>query len=120
MKKLKEWPQNKKIVAVDFDGTITLKDNRQWIGKNKYINDIKEPNIKIINQLIQNRDKIYLVLWTCRKGKALKDAITFCNNNNIYFDAVNENIVRYPTSRKIMADIYLDDKGVYENWTKKI
>lgn len=120
MKKLKEWPKNKKIVAIDFDGTITLKDNRQWIGKNKYINDIKEPNVDVIKSILKNRDKIYLILWTCRKGKALKDAIEFSNDHDIYFDAVNENIVRYPTSRKIMADIYLDDKGEFKEWTKRI
>ena len=62
MKKLKEWPNNKKIVAVDFDGTITLKDNRKWVGKNKYINDIKEPNKDVINSILQYRDKIYLIL----------------------------------------------------------
>lgn len=120
MKKLKEWPQNKKIVAVDFDGTITLKDNRKWIGRNKYINDVMVPNLEIIEQLVNNRDKYYLILWTCRKGRALKDAVLFCESQGLYFDGVNTNIVRYPTSRKIMADIYIDDKGEYENWLRRI
>ena len=120
MKKLKEWPKDKKVVAVDFDGTITLKDNRVWIGRNRYIGDSYEPNNAIINTLLKYRDKIYLILWTCRKGKALRSAIKFCKKQGILFDAVNKNIVRYPSSRKIMADIYLDDKSAYINWFEKL
>lgn len=120
MRKLREWPKDKKIVAIDFDGTITLKDNRLWIGKNKYTNDLMEPNTEIIESIQKNRDKIYLILWSCRVGKALRNAVKFCSDNGIYFDAVNKNIVRYPSSRKIMADIYIDDKGEYLQWIKKL
>ena len=120
MRKLKEWPKDKKIVAVDFDGTITQKDNRIWTGKNTYKNDIMEPNNEMIDSIKANRNKIYLILWSCRTGKALRDAIKFCSTNGIYFDAVNRNIVRYPSSRKIMADVYIDDKGAYSQWQTKI
>ena len=77
MRKLKEWPKNKKIVAIDFDGTITMGDTRIWVGKNKYKNDVFIGNPKMIQSILDNRDKIYLILWTCRTGKALKDAIKF-------------------------------------------
>lgn len=120
MKKLKEWPSNKKIVAVDFDGTLTKKDNRIWIGRNRYRNDIMEPNDIIINSIKKYRNSIYLILWTCRTGKALRDAIVFCYKQGIYFDAINKNIVRYKTSNKIMADIYIDDKGGFLEWQRKI
>ena len=120
MKKLKEWPKDKKIVAVDFDGTLTLKDTRVWVGRNRYVNDIHEPNDFIINTIKQHREHIYLILWTCRKGKALRDAIHFCEEQGLFFDAVNKNVVRYPSSRKIMADIYLDDKASFLNWYEKL
>lgn len=120
MRKLKEWPKDKKIIAVDFDGTITKKDNRFWTGRNSYVNDVMEPNLEIIESLKLNRNNIYLILWSCRKGKALRDAIKFCTEHDLYFDAVNKNIVRYPSSRKIMADIYIDDKSCYLNWVQKL
>lgn len=112
MKKLLEWPKDKKIVAIDFDGTITLGDNRKWIGKESYIFDYYEERKIITDWIRKNRSKMYLILWTCRYGKALNNAIDFCNSINIKFDAVNENIVDFKCSNKIMADYYIDDKSV--------
>lgn len=102
---------NKKILAIDFDGTITLGDNRIW-DNNEYINDIMVPNIKIINWLKNNSNKFYYILWSCRCGKALDDAVKFCNDNGIFFDAINKNILPYETSNKIIADYYLDDRSI--------
>lgn len=113
MSKLKDWnfPYKKKIIAIDFDGTITLKDNRKW-KRNKYTNDIMEPNTKVIEKIKEVRNDYYFILWTNRYGKALKDAVKFCKNNGIEFDAVNKNIVPFKSSRKIVADYYLDDKSL--------
>lgn len=111
MKKLDHWPSNKKIVAVDFDGTITIKDNRIWCN-DTYTNDIFNENVLVTNWLRHNRNNFYLILWTCRTGEALINAIQFCNEIGITFDAVNENIVSFECSNKIMADIYIDDKSV--------
>lgn len=112
MKKLSEWPKDKKIVAIDFDGTITIKDNRKWIDNNLYIYDYYEERKYITNWIRRNRSKMYLILWTCRCGKALVDAINFCSNIGINFDAINENIVDFECSNKIMADYYIDDKAI--------
>lgn len=111
--KLNDWnyPYNKKIIAIDFDGTITLKDNRIW-KKNSYTNDIMQPNLEVINKLNQIRDNYYFILWTCRYGKGLKSAIKFCKKYGIKFDAVNKNLVPFKSSRKIVADYYLDDKSL--------
>lgn len=113
MKKLKDWnyPYEKKIIAIDFDGTITTKDNRIW-KKEKYTNDYFIPNIPLVNKLKKDRDKYYLILWTNRYGKALKAAVRFCKYMGIEFDAVNRNIVPFRSSRKIVADYYLDDKSL--------
>lgn len=114
MLKLNEWPKNKKIVAIDFDGTITKADYRIW-HNNTYTNDIYIENTAVTNWVRNHRDSIYLILWTCRTGKALNDAIDFCNSINIYFDTINDNIVCFESSNKIMADIYIDDKAVSLN-----
>lgn len=113
MKKLSEWPKIKKIVAIDFDGTLTIKDNRVWKDStDNYINDHMEENTSVTDWVRKNRDNMYLILWTSRSGKSLRSAIEFCSSIGIYFDAVNDNIVSFNCSNKIMADIYIDDKSV--------
>lgn len=102
---------DKPIIAVDFDGTLTLKDNRVWYN-NVPSNDIMEPRIEVINVLKQIRDNVYLILWTCRDDISLDNAVKFCKKHGLEFDKVNENVVLYNTSRKIMADYYLDDKNI--------
>lgn len=97
------------IVAFDFDGTITLKDEYPNIGT---------PNIDIINiikSLQENNVKV--ILWSCREGVELNDAVTFCMAYGIKFDAINENlpvIQEYcgKDTRKIYADLYIDDKAI--------
>lgn len=56
-----------------------------------------------------------LILFTCREGKPLEDAVEWCRNLGLVFDAVNENlpegIAEYGSNcRKVYADIYLDDR----------
>ena len=96
------------IIAVDFDGTITKESKWPELG---------EPNMPFIKELIRRRnngDK--LILWTCRDGDLLQAAINFCKTFGLEFDAVNENlpeiIETYGGSRKISADLYVDDKAV--------
>jgi hypothetical protein len=57
-----------------------------------------------------------LILWTCREGKNLEDAVDWCNLHGIRFDAVNDNLPEIKelfggNSRKICCDYYIDDKG---------
>ena len=111
--KIKDWnfPYNKKIIAIDFDGTITLKDNRIW-KRNSYKNDIMEPNLEVINKLKEIRNDYYFILWTCRYGNGLRSAVKFCKKYGIIFDAINSNLVPFKSSKKIIADYYLDDKSL--------
>ena len=100
----------KKIIAVDFDGTLV---------KNDYPN-ISNPNIKLINFIFNNRDKYIFILWTCRHGKDLEEAIDYLwFNFKLKFDYVNENvpelIEQFGDTRKIFADYYIDDKNVKLN-----
>ena len=99
--------ENNKIIAVDFDGTLC---HGNWP-------DIGEPNIRLINKLLKLQRKGYkIILWTCRNGEPLKQAVEFCKKCGLMFDAVNENlpslIEKYGDTRKIAADVYIDDKNL--------
>lgn len=102
-------------IAVDFDGTIV---DHQYpeIGKEKLF------AFQTLKELEKRGAR--LILWTFRTGKELDDAVEFCRKNGIEFYAVNKN---YPeeifdgsVSRKIDADIYIDDKnaGGFPGWSE--
>lgn len=96
------------IIAIDFDGTIV---------ENRYpeIGNLRPGAAEAIKQL--RKDGYVLILWTCRTGLELGRAVKFCSENGIRFDGINQNlrseIVKYGgDSRKIGADIYIDDRGL--------
>jgi hypothetical protein len=102
-------------IAIDFDGTIVEHAYPQ-IGKEKLF----------AFQTLKELDKMgaRLILWTFRTGKELDEAVAFCRKNGIEFYAVNKN---YPEevydetiSRKIDADIYIDDKNIggFHSWSE--
>ena len=96
-----------KIIAVDFDCTLC---------ENKFpqIGDVK---IEVINKLKQEQDKgTKIILWTCREEGLLEAAVTWCKEQGLFFDAVNDNLPEtlewmIYNSRKIYADEYWDDKA---------
>lgn len=97
------------VIAVDFDGTI-VEDRYPMIG---------EPRAGAIETLKKLRKEGYqLILWTCRTGRHLASAVSWCAERGIRFDAINESlrcrIVMYNGSdpRKIGADLYIDDRGL--------
>lgn len=94
--------------AVDFDGTLC--DNR-WPQIGEEHNDI----ITLLR--IAKEQGVQLILWTCRDGQELEDAIDWCADRGLIFDAINDNlpevIDRFRCNpRKITADLYIDDRGV--------
>lgn len=96
------------IYAVDFDGTLC----------EEAFPDIGKPNVKLINHLIKRqKEGNKLILWTCRIGDRLEEAISWCKQYNLEFDAVNANLPEIVEqwggeSRKIFADVYIDDKAI--------
>lgn len=99
----------KKIIAVDFDGTLV---------HNRYP-FIENPNIELIEFIKENRDKYIWILWTCRTGKQLAYATKYMEDEyGIVFDYVNENCKQAVdankgvNSRKVYADHYVDDKTI--------
>lgn len=98
------------VYAIDFDGTIC---KSEWPG----LGPANEDVIRYIKRIQSYGNKI--ILWTCRTGKMLEDAVNFCREHGLYFDAVNENLPECielygGDSRKICADVYIDDKSVTE------
>lgn len=101
------YSQNQIIIAVDFDGTI-VEDAYPKIGK---------PKLFAFESLKKLQEKGYrLTLWTYRKGKRLEEAVEFCQKNGLEFYAVNNSFPEEEhdpkVSRKINADIFIDDRNV--------
>lgn len=90
------------IIAVDFDGTLKVngKANTTLIG--------------VLRGHQRRGDAV--ILWTCREGARLKEAVSFLQRNGFRPDLVNRN---HPEAirklghdpRKIFADLYIDDKN---------
>ena len=104
------------IIAVDFDGTI-VEDRYPDIGKEKRFAFMALKNLQ--------KDGHQLILWTYRSGKALEEAVEFCRKNGVEFYAVNrsypeEELDETRMSRKIHADIFIDDRnlGGFVEWGK--
>jgi hypothetical protein len=102
-------------IAVDFDGTI-VEHEYPKIGKEKLF------AFRTLKELENQGAR--LILWTFRTGKELDEAVEFCRSNGIEFYAINKN---YPeevpddsVSRKINADIFIDDKnlGGFPGWSE--
>ncbi|WKN45912.1 BT0820 family HAD-type phosphatase [Tunicatimonas pelagia] len=101
------------IIAVDFDGTV-VEDAYPRIGKPQLF---AFETLKALKQ-----EKHRLILWTCRKGDRLQEAVEFCRENGMEFYAVNSNFPDEPLtsedSPKIVADLYIDDRnlGGFPGW----
>lgn len=94
-------------IAVDFDGTIV--ENR--------FPEIGKPILFAFESLRKLQDEGHrLILWTYRSGIRLEEAVDFCAKNGLKFYAINKS---YPEeeydnsiSRKILADIFIDDRNL--------
>lgn len=102
-----------RIIAVDFDGTLC---EDKWP-------DIGAPNWPVIRKLrrAQALGGAKVILWTCRDGQKLSDAVTWCAIHGIRLDAVNANlpdtIAQFGSDpRKISATEYWDDRAIRVEW----
>lgn len=100
----------KKCIAVDFDGTLVLKDAYPNIGKPNW------PVVEKIKQLQADGHDIFL--WTCRVGNSLQEAVDFCRDVlGITFTDIQINTNRLATTWdskpcKPVADYYVDDRAL--------
>ena len=94
------------ILAVDFDGTL-------YDGKNV--------NIPLIGRLKKHqRHGDIIILWTCRDGRRLMEAVNLLAKSGFKPNLINQNAPQTIASlgydpRKILADIYIDDKAISIN-----
>ena len=91
------------IIAVDYDGTL------QVDGK---------PNRRLYRNLINAQASgNTIILWTCREGIKLTEAVRKMAQNGLRPNYVNNNAVEIVAKlgynpRKVIADVYIDDKAV--------
>lgn len=96
------------IIAVDFDGTI-VEHRYPKIGEEVPF------ATQALKMLIKEQHR--LILWTVREGKLLEEALDWCKARGVEFYAVNRD---YPEekddhkgfSRKIKADVFIDDRNL--------
>ena len=98
---------DKLIIAVDFDGTI-VEDAFPKVGKARIF------AFETLKRLQEDGHR--LILWTYRYGTKLEDAVQFCKENGIIFYAVNSSFPEeefdHTKSRKIYADLFIDDRNI--------
>lgn len=97
-----------RIIAVDFDGCLC---------ENKYP-EIGEEHTEVLDVLRRERENgSKLILWTCREGEKLHEAVKWCDERGIHFDCLNNNLLSLSekfgsNSRKVCATEYWDDRAV--------
>jgi len=95
------------IIAIDFDGTL-VEHQYPAIGPQR---SFAFDTLKALQKKGHR-----LILWTHRSGQTLEEAVKYCTDHEFEFYAVNKN---YPEekwnendSRKILADLYIDDRNL--------
>ena len=82
------------IIAVDFDGTI-VEDKYPKIGK------LRGNAIEVLKKL--QEEGHYIILWTCRDGSELEEAVLFLKEKGFVPDKINDHSDRmielYPNSK---------------------
>ena len=110
-----DWDK-RKIIAVDFDGTI-VRDFWPNIGT------IKQD---VVEQMREEKDKgTYIIIWTCRSGEDIQRMQDFLDKHDIPYDRINANApwildAWKRDNRKIFAHEYIDDKATHvDDWIKE-
>ena len=102
---MKKYPN--RIIGVDFDGTLA-------ISRGTYPRITGEIT-EVLDYITEEQAKgAYIILITMREGKELEDAINWCKERDLNFDAVNDNLdfmkeFFHNNPRKIFCNEYIDD-----------
>ncbi len=94
-------------IAIDFDGTLWGHGGIEGLN-----------HVLVAAAIHLRRNGHQLVLWTCRMpGQGLEEAVRTCKMAGLEFDAVNDNLpevkMGFGDSRKIVADVYIDDRSLH-------
>jgi hypothetical protein len=103
------------IIAIDFDGTIAELNYPECGALKLHAKDV-------INRLYDRGHEI--IIWTCRWDEPLGLCKTFLHEHGIKYHKINEHVERLiemygNDTRKISADIYIDDRqlgGLPDCW----
>ena len=113
---------DKLILCVDFDGTI-VQDAFPNIGEPRQ----GRFHRTFLEDLIYLQKKGHkIILWTCREGEHLEQAVAVCKERGLEFDAVNDDLEEVKQkytdeleiwrasgrARKVFANYYIDDRAV--------
>lgn len=99
-----------RIIGVDFDGTLA-------VTKGTYP-EIQKPIQEIIDYVkTEQENGAFLILVTMREGEVLNQAVEWCEEQGLVFDAVNDNLPHMKeffgnNPRKIFCNEYLDDTNI--------
>ena len=99
-----------RIIGVDFDGTLA-------VTRGTYP-EIQGPIQEIIDYVKSEQEAgAYVILITMREGKVLREAVNWCIDQGLVFDAVNDNLPHMKeffqnNPRKIFCNEYLDDMNI--------
>lgn len=99
-----------KTFAIDFDDTITKGTKFPAIG------ELRPHAKRVINRIKENGGEI--AIWTCRTGEHEVKVRKYLEENGIPYDSFNEILPSERLQwgeggRKIFADVYIDDHGIY-------
>jgi hypothetical protein len=95
-----------KLIAIDFDDTIVYSDFPNIIG-------LRPHAVRVMEKIKDHGGEI--IVWTARSDvKSAKDYLDFCL---VPYDGINEDfyevLLEYgDSSRKIYADVYIDDRNL--------
>ncbi|GHV47039.1 hypothetical protein FACS189499_03740 [Clostridia bacterium] len=96
------------IIAVDFDGTLSLSTYPE----------VGVPNERVVAYIKEQKaNGAEIILNTMREGEPLERAVEWCRGIGIEFDAVNDNLPRMKNffgnnPRNIYANVYIDDCNI--------
>jgi len=97
------------IIAVDFDGTIAR--------TNFPVIEDEMPDVKEVLGELMKRGH-YVIVWTCRQGRDLLDAVNWMLEHGVPFNRINDECPRQieiyggRDFGKVYADVYIDDHNV--------
>jgi hypothetical protein len=104
------------ILAIDFDGTL---------HDGTYFN-IGMPKPGAVKYMKKIKDEgHYIIIWTCREGDKQQKMKEWLKKKEIPYNVINDNnpvkTAEYKSnSRKVFADMYIDDKNILgvPSWDK--
>lgn len=93
-----------KVIAVDFDGTLIVNDRYRIVSNVPLA-------FEVCRELQASGNS--LVLFTMRTGEDLEAAVNHCTQQGLTgWHGLNENPDQFSGSRKVYADLYIDNRAV--------